>query len=133
MGEEKICKKCGKSINEEFKVCPYCGYKDMEYSPKNGLICLGLCVVFGYFCAHNFYAGKMKLATVLLILNIIFSVLLILGSIMFILDSITSNAMILIQISAIYFVLYFLIWLVDLITLINGKFKDSNGKYVKID
>lgn len=96
MSEEKICKTCGKPISEEFKVCPYCGYKDMEYSERNGLISLGLCVIFGYFCAHNFYAGKMKLA-------------------------------------AVYFGLYFLIWLADLITLINGKFKDSNGKYVKID
>lgn len=133
MSEEKICKTCGKPISEEFKVCPYCGYKDMEYSERNGLICLGLCVIFGYFCAHNFYVGKMKLATVLFILNIIFSVILILGSVMFILDPITSSAMILIQISAAYFGLYFLIWLADLITLINGKFKDSNGKYVKID
>lgn len=133
MSEEKICKTCGKPISEEFKVCPYCGYKDMEYSERNGLICLGLCVIFGYFCAHNFYVGKMKLATVLLILNIIFSVILILGSVMFLLDPIISNAIILIQISAVYFGLYFLIWLADLITLINGKFKDSNGKYVKID
>lgn len=91
MSEEKICKTCGKPISEEFKVCPYCGYKYMEYSERNGLICLGLCVIFGYFCAHNFYVGKMKLATVLLILNIIFLVILILGSVMFILDPITSS------------------------------------------
>ena len=133
MSEEKICKTCGKPISEEFKVCPYCGYKDMEYSERNGLISLGLCVIFGYFCAHNFYAGKMKLAAVLLVLNIIFSVILVWGSTMFILDPITSDAVILIQVSAVYFGLYFLIWLADLITLINGKFKDSNGKYVKID
>ena len=75
----------------------------------------------------------MKLAAVLLVLNIIFSVILVWGAIMFILDPITSDAMILIQVSAVYFGLYFLIWLADLITLINGKFKDSNGKYVKID
>ena len=132
MSEEKICKSCGKSISEEFKVCPYCGNKDMEYSERNGLICLGLCVIFGYFCAHNFYAGKMKLATILFILNIISSILLILGLIMYISDPI-SDAIALIQISAVYFGLYFLIWLADLICLINGKFKDANGKYVKID
>lgn len=132
MSEEKICKTCGKSINQDFNVCPYCGNKDMEYSERNGLICLGLCVIFGYFCAHNFYAGKMKLAVVLLVLNILSTALFVIGGVNFILDSIMSDT-ILLKISASYFGIYFLLWLADLITLINGKFKDSKGKYIKIN
>lgn len=129
---DKICQNCGKSMSEEFKICPYCGNKDMEYSDKNGTICLGLCVIFGYFSAHNFYAGKMKLAAALLSLNILFTALLIFSGINFILDYISYDA-ILLKVSASYFGLYFLLWLYDLTTLIRGKFKDSKGKYIKID
>lgn len=30
MSEDKFCKKCGKQISEDFKICPYCGEKVEE-------------------------------------------------------------------------------------------------------
>lgn len=117
---EKICKSCGKSINANFKVCPYCGnnaYNDSNFSDKNSMVALILMVCLGWaVCAHRFYVGRIKEATVFLIANL--SAIIIAGA---------GFLPILI-----YIIIYLIgIWLFDLIKLMKGEFKDSEGKYLK--
>ena len=44
MSEKRICKKCNKELESDYKVCPYCGTK----SDKNGIIdYILVCIVGG--------------------------------------------------------------------------------------
>ena len=123
---EKICKSCGKSINANFKVCPYCGnnaYNDSNFSDKNSMVALILMVGLGWaVCAHRFYVGRTKEATIFLIANL--SAIIIAGA--------GFLPILIIYIILIYIIIYLIaIWLFDLIKLIKGEFKDSEGKYLK--
>lgn len=71
--EDKICKSCGKSIKNEYKICPYCGDKEIEnkISDKNGLICLLSAIFLFPLAVHRFYTGKKLTAVILIILSII--------------------------------------------------------------
>lgn len=121
---EKICKFCGKYINIDFQVCPYCrnntknenytveneiNYNTNYYkiSSKSGIVCLILCLFLGLFGGHRFYAGKIVSAIIMLILGVA-SISLSYG------------------VPIIFWVLF------DLISIIKGKFKDSDGGYIKI-
>ena len=117
---EKICKSCGKSINTNFKVCPYCGnnaYNDSNFSDKNSMVVLILMVCLGWAtCAHRFYVGRTKEATIFLIANLSSIILCLVGFLL----------------ALIYIIIYLIaIWLFDLIKLMKGEFKDSEGKYLK--
>lgn len=115
MSEGKFCPFCGKSIGEDFRICPYCGENiysayinnnnnnNSAFSPNNWLICLLLTIFLGEIGAHKFYVGRIKEGVIMLILTI----------------------------TVIGFVVSFVIWVIDLINLLSGNFKDSDGKYIK--
>ena len=115
MNEEKFCPFCGKQISEDFKICPYCGkniyaYIDNDYNDNNSvfsqdnwLICLMLIIFLGVIGGHKFYVGRIKDGIIMLILTI----------------------------TVIGFPISFIIWLIDLIKLLSGNFRDSEGKYLK--
>ena len=120
MSEDKFCKSCGKSINAEFKVCPFCGnntYADSNFSEKNSMVCLILIVCLGWaICAHRFYVGRTREAIAFLIANLSSIIILQSGSIQIV----------------VYIIFYLIaVWLWDLIKLVKGEFKDSEGKYLK--
>ena len=106
MSEDKFCKSCGKQIENDFEVCPYCGAAtdNKIISEKSGLACLLLLLFLGYFGAHKFYAGRIAGAVVMLILTIT-----VIGSIVTL-----------------------ILWIIDLIQLLCGNCKDSEDKYIKI-
>ena len=133
--EEKIfCKNCGRLIKNDFKICPHCKVKinnetaneiqskevvksDTYYSEKSSMVCLILMVCVGWaICAHRFYVGRTKEATIFLVANLLAIILCFLGIIP----------------AFIYIIFYLIaIWLWDLIKLVKGEFKDSEGKYLK--
>lgn len=143
--DDRICKSCGKLIKNEFEICPYCGHKEIEWeiSDKNGFICLLSAIFLFPFAIHRFYTGKKLTASILIILNIIFFIFsyIALPEILFLLNS----RLIIKMHGYLYFIEgyesiadipYYLvmIWqLVDIIMIVTGKFKDSKGKYIKLN
>lgn len=139
--EEKIfCKNCGNSIKKDFKICPYCREQidnqntseiksqeviksNISFSEKNSMICLLLMLVVGHvFVAHRFYVGRTKEATIFLIFNLISIIVYLIG--------LAFTPLLIVFI--VYDLAYLLvIWLQDLLKLIRGEFKDSEGKYLK--
>lgn len=138
--EEIFCKNCGKQINADFKICPYCREQinnqttneikskeitksNMYFSEKNSMVCLLLMIAVGHiFVAHRFYVGRIKEATIFLIVNLVSIIISFIG---------LAFAPLLI-ISIVYDIVYLLaVWLQDLLKLIRGEFKDSEGKYLK--
>ena len=118
----RICQFCGKSINADFKICPYCSDKDSKISKKSGVVCLLLLIFLFPLWAHRFYAGRIVSALFLLILN---------GVELFLLqnmgdESIFYSFMIILGI-------IFLILMIDFIEIIIGRFRDSKGKFIKIN
>ena len=147
-----ICQFCGKLKKSEFQICPYCGnnpnYKKENYnnynnhnndynnhntenranynsnnyevSSKSGIICLLLSIFLPPF--HRFYAGKIDSAISLLIFYIYFYFSLISG-----IDG---------KFSTVLFVFVSIIlpicWIIDLVSILRGKFKDSKGRYIKL-
>lgn len=158
MSEEKICKNCGKELEEEYKICPYCKTKTeeqilIENEREN------LCSSCGKPIDANFevcpFCGKdtgknisKKNSYVCLLFFIIFPLICAhrlyvgrLGAIIFsIINSIVFIVMWLLVFSPInhisilclsYLGIYtFAVWLIDFYKLISGKFKDSEGKYL---
>ena len=69
MNEDKFCKFCGKQIENDFEVCPYCGAAtdNKIISEKSGLTCLLLLIFLGWLGAHRFYVGKIGTAILYII------------------------------------------------------------------
>ena len=137
-----ICKFCGKLKKSEFQICPYCGnnsnlkrenynnyntenkennYSNSnEVSPKSGIVCLLLSIFLPPF--HRFYVGETELSIFMLLCYIYFYVSLISG-----VDG---------KFSSILFVFVSIIlpvaYIIDLVSILRGKFKDSKGRYIKI-
>lgn len=105
MSENKFCKSCGKPIENDFKACPYCGAKtdNKIISGKDWLVCLILLVFAGMLGIHKFYVGRNSGGVVMLVLSI----------------------------SVIGIIASFVLWIIDLIQLVSGNFKDAEGKYLK--
>ena len=121
-----ICKFCGKLKKSEFQICPYCGnnsnlkrenynnyntenkennYSNSnEVSSKNGIVCLILLIFLGEFGIHKFYVGRIAGGVVMLLLT-----LTLIGTIVTL-----------------------ILWIIDLVSILRGKFKDSKGRYIKI-
>lgn len=147
MSEEKFCKNCGKQISEDLKICPYCGEKverenydtengtnNYEVSPKNGIVCLLLLLFLGGFGAHRFYAGKIGSGFIRIILSsIIFliSLCIIITSTLY-LGNYGDIILGLIALLFILSILSFVLLITDLVSILRGKFKDSQGRYIKI-
>ena len=145
MNEEKICKYCGKPvesdwtvcpncsnniidetrcmfceeiIEKDYNICPHCG-KENNISEKKGTTCLILYMIGGGIFLHRFYVGK----TLSLSLSLPTIILLFIRMIRY--DDTTKISVL--------FVVIIILLLKDFIQLINEKFTDCNGKYVKID
>ena len=108
----KVCKSCGKPIEDGFKYCPYCKIiihnkivaHNKLVSEKSWLVCFLLLIFLGLIGAHKFYAGRILSAIILLIFSI----------------------------TIIGLIVSILIWIIDLIKLLSGNFRDAKGRYIKI-
>lgn len=111
---ETKCIACGEIIENGYSICPHCG-KDNDISEKKGTTCLILFILGGVMFLHRFYVGKILSA---IILCLFFIIALIISSFIPL---------------TIFVVVALIIYIWDFIQLINEKFTDSKGKYVKID
>jgi hypothetical protein len=98
------CYECGKKVSDKAERCPHCGAASRsDCGTKKGWAALLLAWFLGVFGAHRFYVGKTGSAIVMLILSITIVGVIVTG-----------------------------IWtLVDMITIICGKFTDAQGKKLK--
>ena len=129
MNEEKFCKSCGKPIENDFEVCPYCGANtdNKIISGKDWLVCLILLVFAGILGIHKFYVGRTSEGVVMLVLTLTFLVFAdMLGIHKFYVGR--TSVMLVLTLGAIA---SFVLWIIDLIQLVSGNFKDAEGKYLK--
>jgi len=60
---EKFCHECGKAINAQAEICPFCGVRQFSSPGNSGIsgrrLAAALFAIFlGSFGAHKFYLGK---------------------------------------------------------------------------
>ena len=145
---EIYCPSCGKSIRSDFKVCPYCGNNpnnqrenynnynnyntenrtnyysnNYEISPKSGIACLLLWLFLGGFGVHRLYVGKIGSGIIMIILYI--AIFIFLG-----IATVESSVGIMVIITAI---IWFVWWITDLVLILTGKFRDSQGRCIKLN
>ena len=136
---EKICKSCGKQINNDFNVCPYCGAKveenilnetisnnlENQKSEKSWVICLLLLLFFGYIYIYKFYVGKVLEGFIAWIIGIAAIVLCIIGMVYM-----DDNGILIFILGLLFAAIYCLWLIIDFFAILVGKFKDKEGKYV---
>ena len=100
----KVCKSCGKPIEDNFKFCHYCKIvtHNKFASEKSILVCLLLLIFLGLIGTHKFYVGRILSVIILLIFSI----------------------------TVIGLIVSAVILLIDLINLLSENFRDSEGKYL---
>lgn len=144
---EIYCPSCGKSIRSDFKVCPYCGNNpnnkrenynnyinyntenrtdyysnNYEVSPKSGIAFLLLWLFLGRLGVHRLYAGKIGSGVIMNILFISFGIFVGIAMVY------ESAGLIEIIIGIILCV-----WeITDLVLILTGKFRDSQGRCIKL-
>lgn len=136
---EKTCQSCGKQINNDFNVCPYCEAKveenilnetisnnlENQKSEKSWVVCLLLLLFFGYIYIYKFYVGKIFEGFIAWIIGIAAFIFFVMG--MVLLDG---DGIVFIILGLLLGFIY-LAWIViDFLAILIGKFKDSEGKYV---
>lgn len=103
-----------------------------EVSTKSGIVCLLLSLKLGIFGVHRFYAGKIGSGIIMLLLFvtfIIFGRMVVTGLYYY------NEADTILGVIVMCFILVITLtvwWIIDLISILRGKFKDSEGKYIKI-
>ena len=136
---EKTCKSCGKQINNDFNVCPYCGAKveenflnetisnnsENQKSEKSWVICLLLLLFFGYIYIYKFYVGKVLEGFIAWIIGIAAIVLCIIGMVYM-----DDNGILIFILGLLFAAIYCLWLIIDFFAILIGKFKDKEGKYV---
>ena len=136
---EKTCKSCGKQINNDFNVCPYCGAKveenilnetisnnsESQKSEKSWVVCLLLLLFFGYIYIYKFYVGKVFEGFIAWIIGIAAIILCIVGMV-----SIDDSSILILVLGLLLAAIYCLWLIIDFFALLIGKFKDKEGKYV---
>ena len=147
---EIYCPSCGKSIRSDFKVCPYCGNNpnnqrenynnynnyntenrtnyysnNYEISPKSGIACLLLWFFLGGFGVHRFYAGKINSGLIMIILYI--AIWIVFGLAM------AAESTVLVILMAIIAIILLVWWIYDLVLILTGKFRDSQGRCIKLN
>lgn len=142
-----ICKFCGKLKKSEFQICPYCGNNssneresynnynmenranynsnNYEVSPKSGIACLLLWLFLGELGVHRFYAGKTNSGIIMLILFFV--------SIIFIVYANASYSAFAGFIAIVTAITLTVWWIIDLVSILRGKFQDSKGRYIKLN
>ena len=138
---EKTCKSCGKQINNDFNVCPYCGAKVEENilnetisnnlgnqkSEKSWVVCLLLLLFFGYIYIYKFYVGKVLEGFIAWIIGIAAIVFCIIGMVYMDIDG---NGILIFILGLLFAAIYCLWLIIDFFAILIGKFKDKEGKYV---
>ena len=136
---EKTCKSCGKQINNDFNVCPYCGAKveenilnetisnnsESQKSEKSWVVCLLLLLFFGYIYIYKFYVGKVFEGFIAWLIGIAAIILCIVGMV-----SIDDSGILILVLGLLLAAIYCLWLIIDFFALLIGKFKDKEGKYV---
>mgnify|MGYP002520923400 CR=1 FL=1 len=136
---EKTCKSCGKQINNDFNVCPYCGAKveenilnktisnnlENQKSEKSWVVCLLLLLFFGYIYIYKFYVGKVFEGFIAWIIGIAAIVFCIIGMVYM-----DDNGILIFILGLLFAVIYCLWLIIDFFAILIGKFKDKEGKYV---
>ena len=132
--ENKKCKSCGKFIEKNCLICPYCKAKNNNtFSEKDSIIYLFLLILLGLpFLIHRFYIGKIKSTIIILlgsIINVItWIILLNITKIFISLDLINFSKTT--YIIGIIIGNIFIVWINDLIQFFRGEAKDSTGEYI---
>ena len=138
---EKICKSCGKQINNDFNVCPYCGAKveknflnetisnnsENQKSEKSWVICLLLLLFFGYIYIYKFYVGKVLEGFIAWIIGVAAIILCIAGTVSLDMDG---DGIFILVLGLLFAAIYCLWLIIDFFAILIGKFKDKEGKYV---
>ena len=136
---EKTCKSCGKQINNDFNVCPYCGAKveenilnetisnnlENQKSEKSWVVCLLLLLFFGYIYIYKFYVGKVLEGFIAWIIGIAAIVFCIIGMVYM-----DDNGILIFILGLLFAAIYCLWLIIDFFAILIGKFKDKEGKYV---
>ena len=136
---EKTCKSCGKQINNDFNVCPYCGAKveenilnetisnnsENQKSEKSWVVCLLLLLFFGYIYIYKFYVGKVFEGFIAWLIGIAAIILCIVGMV-----SMDDSGIFILVLGLLLAAIYCLWLIIDFFALLIGKFKDKEGKYV---
>ena len=136
---EKTCKSCGKQINNDFNVCPYCGAKveenflnetisnnsENQKSEKSWVVCLLLLLFFGYIYIYKFYVGKVFEGFIAWIIGIAAIILCIVGMV-----SMDDSGILILVLGLLLAAIYCFWLIIDFFALLIGKFKDKEGKYV---
>ena len=114
------CTSCGKSIKKDATACPFCGVTQGNAGEKNKTTAILLCLFTGV--GHRFYTGKTGTAIVMLLL--IFSAGFFWGLGMELGEE-------LIGVGVFIYLGYFIWWLIDLISIGRGKFRDKQDNLLK--
>lgn len=106
----------------EFQKC----YNTKQRSPKSGIVTLVLLILCGTIGVHRMYMGKIGSGISMLLLNLaMMTIYIVTGlSLIFVFGWI---------IAFVFGVVLFLWWLIDLVTLLSGKFRDSKGRIITLD
>ena len=137
---EKTCKSCGKQINSDFNVCPYCGTKveenilnetisqplENQKSEKSWVVCLLLLLFFGYIYIYKFYVGKVFEGFIAWLIGIAAIILCIIGMV----SMEDGNGILILGLGLLLAAIYCLWLIIDFFAILIGKFKDKEGKYV---
>ena len=118
--DEKFCSTCGAIIRKEAVICPKCGVQQKSLDDGSGvsskwLTVLLLHIFFGIAGVSSFYVGNKKRGIVMLVL--------LAGSIVLFFISIGFVAL----------AANFIIWVIDLIKIITGKFTNAKGEFITQD
>lgn len=138
---EKTCKSCGKQINNDFNVCPYCGAKveenilnetisnnsENQKSEKSWVVCLLLLLFFGYIYIYKFYVGKVLEGFIAWIIGVAAIILCIVGTVSLDMDG---DGIFILILGLLLAAIYCLWLIIDFFAILIGKFKDKEGKYV---
>ena len=136
---EKTCKSCGKQINNDFNVCPYCGAKveenilnetisnnsENQKSEKSWVVCLLLLLFFGYIYIYKFYVGKVLEGFIAWIIGVASIVFCIIGMVYM-----DDNGILILILGLLFAAIYCLWLIIDFFAILIGKLKDKEGKYV---
>ena len=99
-----------------------------EVSPKSGVVCLILLIFLPSF--HRFYAGKIGSGIIMLLLDITFIIFVgVLSELSYYNEVGTILAGLIVFITAIISLIW---WIIDLVSILRGKFKDSQGRCIKL-
>jgi len=108
-------------------------FRKEEVSEKDNMITLVLALFFGGLGAHRFYAGRMKSATImLLITSFILAIWCIPSSLKESAQGLKALILFILFIISVMLKLFLGIWILsDIIMIFLGKFKDKEGKVIK--